>query len=118
MNSYITIEPVLSEKVYKQMEKGVYTFLVEKHATKKSVSVAVKNQFGVDSIRVNISRVMPKLKRITGTRKQTLVGGAKKAIVFLKSGQTIPVLSPKTEGKKAQKSKKAEGPVVDPERLH
>lgn len=99
---------ILSEKAYQQMEKGIYTFLVEKHATKKDISRAVKNQFGVDSIRVNISHVFPKSKRITGTKKQTLVGGGKKAIVVLASGQSIPILSPKTESKKSQKSKKAE----------
>ena len=100
---------ILSEKAYKQMEKGIYTFLVEKHATKRSVSAAVKNQFGVDAVRVNISHARPKTKRITGTRKHTQVGGGKKAIVVLKSGQSISILSPKTESKKGTKSKKAEG---------
>ena len=101
---------ILSEKAYKQMEKGIYTFLVNERSTKEQVSRAVKSQFNVDATRVNIARVAHKAKRIGTTRKQTLVGGGKKAIVQLKSGQSIPMLSPKTESKKGQKSKKAEGP--------
>lgn len=94
---------ILSEKAYKQMEKGIYTFLVEKHATKKDVSAAVKNQFAVEPVKVNISRILPKSKRVTGTRKHTLVGGGKKAIVVLKSGQSISILSPKPQSAKKPK---------------
>lgn len=95
---------ILSEKAYKQMEKGIYTFLVNGRSTKEQVSRAVKSQFNVDATRVNIARVAHKAKRIGTTRKQTLVGGGKKAIVQLKSGQSIPMLSPKTGSKKIKKT--------------
>ena len=108
---------ILSEKAYKLMEKGIYTFLVDYRATKNQIAQAVKKQFSVDVKRVNILAVASKKKRVGRTRKFTDVGGGKKAHLTLAPGQNIPMLSPKKEGKaKKATSKKAEGPVVDPER--
>lgn len=94
---------VLSEKAYKQMEGGIYTFYIDARSTKQDVAKAVKSLLNVEATRINIAHVFPKAKRIGRTRKQTIVGGGKKAIVQLKVGQSIPMLSPKTEGKKKSK---------------
>lgn len=107
--SQVFKKAILSEKAHTQMEKGIYTFLVDGRTTKDQIAKAVKSQFNVDAAKVNVSRVFPKIKRIGRSRVQTAVGGGKKAIVQLKSGQSIPMLSPKTESKKGQ-TKKAEGP--------
>lgn len=86
------------------MEKGVYVFLVESRARKQEIKRSIESQFKVDVIKVNTQAFPKKSKRIANTRKYTLTGGGKRAIVYLKSGQTIALLSPKTE--KPTKSKK------------
>ena len=49
------------------------------------------------------------MKKIAKTRKQTTVGGGKKAIVILTAGQQIAMLMPKAESKKSQKSRQKSG---------
>lgn len=88
---------ILSEKAYKLMERGIYTFMVAKRASKNQIADQIKNQFTVDVARVNIAKAPPKVKRIMRTRKTVKVGGGKKAIVQLAAGQTIALLSPKTK---------------------
>ena len=98
---HIIKKTILSEKAYRLMERGLYTFLVDERATKKQIAKAVKNQFSVDIKKVNVLSRATKTKRIAKTRKETEVGGGKKAIVYLKPGQKIAVLSPKAaEGPK------------------
>ena len=87
---------ILSEKAYKLMEKGLYTFLVDSRATKAQIAKAVNNQFAVEVKKVNVLNQSSKMKKIAKTRKTTEVGGGKKAIVYLKPGQKIAVLSPKS----------------------
>jgi len=99
---------ILSEKAYKLMEKGAYTFLVDKKATKKEIAKSVAGQFSVKVRKVNILKSAQKRKRIGKTRKSTLVGGGKKAIVWLASGQTIAMLSPKSKEKSKSKKKEKE----------
>ncbi len=96
---------ILSEKAYRLMEKGIYTFFVAKAASKEDVKDMVQKMFSVSVKKVNVAMVGSKQKKITKTRKTVTVGGGKKAIVYLKAGQTISVLSPKTE-EKTKKTKK------------
>ncbi len=96
---------ILSEKAYRLMEKGIYTFFVSKSASKENIKDMVEKMFSVNVVKVNVSRVGSKQKKIAKTRKTVTVGGGKKAIVYLKAGQTIAALSPKTESK-AKKTKK------------
>lgn len=105
-NQLILRQAMLSEKVYVQMESGVYTFLVSKETTKDSIKKAVESQFGVKVKNVNIATKASKKKRVTGTRKMTDTGKGKKAIVYLKAGEKIAMLSPKSESKKDKKDKK------------
>lgn len=105
MKTNILRYPILSEKAYKLMEKGAYSFFVDERANKETVRRVVSGQFGVDVVRVNIARSFPKQVRIKRTRKFASTGGGKKAIVWLVPGQTIPMLSPKTESKKTTKIK-------------
>jgi len=104
---------ILSEKAYKQMEKGIYTFLVVTQATKNAVAKQVFSQFGVDVMRVNMTNIAPKTKRVAKTRKQVKTGGGKKAIVYLKSGQTIAMLMPKSETKGKKPKDKDKGKEKD-----
>lgn len=104
MSFQVINHAVLSEKAYKQMEKGIYTFHVDKRAAKDEIAKAVESQFGVKVKKVNIAKKSAKEKRISKSRKTVLVGGGKKAIVTLGAGQSIAMLSPKTE--KASKATK------------
>jgi len=55
--------------------------------------------FSVSVKKINVLGIGAKQKRIAKTRKTVTVGGGKKAIVYLKAGQTISVLSPKAQSK-------------------
>lgn len=99
-NQLVLKQALLSEKIYAQMESGVYTFLVTRRATKVSIKKAVENQFSTKVVKVNILSRVSKKRRITGTRKMVDSGAGKKAVVFLKAGEKITMLSPKSETKK------------------
>ncbi|WP_293914611.1 50S ribosomal protein L23 [Deinococcus sp.] len=91
MSVYDLIQlPVMSEKAYAGMEKGVYTFWVKPGATKTDVRNAVQQAFGVKVIKVTTFNVEGKVKRVgkyTGQRNDR-----KKAMVRLAEGQKIDAL--------------------------
>lgn len=96
---------ILSEKAYALMENGVYTFLVDRKASKDQIKRSIEDQFSVKVIKVNVTRRPKKMKRIARTRKQVATGGGKKAVVWLAKGQSISMLKPKNEKAKGKKSK-------------
>src|SRR3989344_899348 len=101
---YIIKQAILSEKTYKQMEAGIYTFLVARQATKNQIADSIEKQFSVKVNKVNLSTRAAKTKRITGTRKTAKTQSGRKAIVYLAPGQSIEMLAPKTKkGKKEVK---------------
>lgn len=103
-NAFIIKKAILSEKAYAQMARSIYSFKVDSRATKKEIASAVKKQFSVEVKKVNIIAQSSSRKKITGTRREVVILGGKKAIVYLKAGQTISKLSPKTEAKKEKAS--------------
>lgn len=103
MKTNIIKKAIISEKAYKGMEHGVFTFLIEKTASKNDVANAVKKYFSVSAVKVNITSISAKKKRVNKTRKFVEVGGGKKAVVWLKSGQTISALTAKTDSGKSNK---------------
>lgn len=103
MSSHLIKKAILSEKSYAQMDHGVYTFLVDKTAKKNQIKKAVENQFSVNVERVNVLNKSAKTKRIARTRKTTTVGAGKKAVVYLKKGQSIGLLVAKAEKPKSKK---------------
>ena len=91
--SNVLLQPVVSEKSFTQSEDAVYTFRVETSANKKQVKAEVERRFKVTVEKVNIinrrqKRVYDWRKRISGVRK-----GYKKAVVTLKSGDTIDLFT-------------------------
>lgn len=103
--NYVIKKALLSEKAYAQMEKGVYTFMVDKNASKNEIKKAVEEQFKTKVKKVNVLGKAAKRKKITGTRKEVLTGNGKKAIVYLAAGENIAMLSPKKESKTSKTSK-------------
>lgn len=80
-------QPVISEKSFAMAEGSKYVFMVNPSATKTEVAQAVEKAFKVHVVSVNTIIVKGKVKRfgkIFGKRKDY-----KKAIVTIKSGETI-----------------------------
>jgi large subunit ribosomal protein L23 len=87
----VLIAPVVSEKSYRGIEDGKYSFRVHQDAHKTQVRQAVEELFDVKVASVNIMKVQAKPKRrglIKGTRP-----GWKKAVVKLKPGHEIQIFS-------------------------
>ncbi len=90
MNAYdVIIEPVLTEKAYKDIPAKKYCFYVNVNATKTDVKSAIERIFEVDVESVNIVNVRGKFKRERGSTGYT--AARKKAYVKLtEKSKTIP----------------------------
>lgn len=86
----IIIEPVVTEKTTAQMEKGKYTFIIDRNANAEMVKKAVEDIFSVKVKSVNIGRVYGKKKRTRWSFSKT--PEYKKAIVTLYPGHKIEVI--------------------------
>ena len=114
IHSQIIKRAILSEKSYKQIDNGLYTFLVDKKSTKEDIAKAVEKQFSVTVKGVNVLNKIGKMKRINRTRKTTMVGGGKKAIVTLAKGQSIAMFTTEKDKTKSKKTeKKVEGSKIN-----
>ena len=83
----ILLRPVITEKSSMLNAEQKYTFRVMDYSTKQDVRKAVEKRYKVNVERVNMVTVHPK-KRMRGA----IVGrisGYRKAVVFIKDGQTI-----------------------------
>ncbi len=82
--------PILTEKTYQQMQENVYTFAVDKRATKFDIKRAVEFIFQVKVESVNTFNVPRKPKRVG--RYEGFVAGYKRAIIKLAEGsiQILP----------------------------
>lgn len=87
--SSVIIKPRITEKAVMQSDKGVYTFVVRRDATKYDVIAAVKQLFNVTPVKVNIVNKTP--RRFMARAKGRVVSekGMKKAYVYLKDGDSI-----------------------------
>ena len=91
-------QPIVSEKSMKLAGSGVYTFLVNKGATKPAIARAVKEQFKVDVLKVATVNIPGEIKMQRRVRKYFKTDGFKKALVQVKKGQTIAIFeTPKEE---------------------
>lgn len=86
----ILLRPILTEKTSMQQAMGQYTFAVAAGATKIDVARAVRDLYGVKPAQVRIVNAQGKMVRFG--RSQGREKTTKKAIVSLKSGETISVL--------------------------
>lgn len=96
MKSAVLRKPLLTEKASGLAEKNVYTFEVSPDANKIEVAAAIKSLFSVDVVSVR-TMWMPIRRKSQFTRKGILSGAKsrrKKAIIELKSGQTIDLFTP------------------------
>ncbi|GBR73236.1 50S ribosomal protein L23 [Candidatus Termititenax aidoneus] len=86
----VLVQPVVTEKSNAALGKNVYTFIVDRRATKVDVRNAVEKIYSVKVAKVNTQNVSGKKRhygRITGQESDQ-----KKAVVYLQAGQKIDAL--------------------------
>jgi large subunit ribosomal protein L23 len=88
-HSQVLIRPVVSEKSYVLSAAGKYTFRVHPDAHKTEIRQAVEALFDVHVVEVRTASVKSKPKRRGNTSGRTRRW--KKAIVEVRSGETIPI---------------------------
>jgi len=81
--------PVISEKSYALMNRNVYVFVVDRHATKVDVRRAVEKAFDVRVDRVNTLNRKGKVTRNRRTNKTGQRPDTKRAFVTLHPGDKI-----------------------------
>lgn len=79
--------PILTEKTYSQMQQNVYTFAVDRRASKIEIKKAVEFIFDVKVDSVNTFNVPKKAKRVG--RYEGFTKSYKKAIVKLNEGSIV-----------------------------
>ncbi len=88
----IIIRPVLTEKSWRGMEEGKYTFEVHPNASKPQIRWAVEELFGVKVEKVWTVRVKGKPRRTRLDRRFGRTRSWKKAIVKLAPGHKIDIV--------------------------
>ena len=78
---------ITSEKSYKLMENGFYTFKVDVKASKKEISAAVFTMFGTKPLSVNTIKVKASVRNFRG--RSGTVSGFKKAMIKMPEGFKI-----------------------------
>ncbi|MDR1997342.1 MAG: 50S ribosomal protein L23 [Candidatus Margulisbacteria bacterium] len=87
----VIVKPVVTEKSSLELGKNIYTFIVQKKATKIAVRSAVEKIYNVKVAKVNTLIVAGKKRRygrISGQEQDV-----KKAVVYLVKGQKIDALA-------------------------
>jgi large subunit ribosomal protein L23 len=83
----VLVRPLVTEKTSRQEAIGQYQFIVAKNANKVEVAAAVRDLYGVKPVSVRIVNL--KGKKVRFGRFQGQQKAEKKAIVSLKSGESI-----------------------------
>lgn len=83
----LIIAPRLTEKASLQSNANAYTFVVQQHATKHGIMREIKATYKVTPLAVNMSNLKGKKVFVRG--KFGTTAPLKKAVVFLKKGDTI-----------------------------
>jgi large subunit ribosomal protein L23 len=81
--------PWFSEKALIVTEKGIYTFMVPKRATKADIAGAIKEIYKVEPRKINIVNLPGKKKAMRTRRGVGTRPARRKAYVYLNAGDTI-----------------------------
>lgn len=100
------IVPRLSDKTYDlSLKRNCFVFLVPPSMNRLEVIAAVKKQYEVDAINVNIVKMSG--KKVRSYQNRRFISGQrrsfKKAYVTLLAGQTLPIFAGSEEPSKADK---------------
>lgn len=85
----LILAPRITEKASIQSNANAYTFVVKKSATKITLRDEIKKTYKVTPLAINITNLQGKNVFVKGKFGKT--AGIKKAIVFLKKGDTISI---------------------------
>jgi len=88
----VILRPVLSEKTWRGMEDGKYTFEVAADAGKSEIRTAVEDLFGVKVLRVWVMNRFGKPRRTRLDRRHGRTRGERRAIVKLAPGHKIDIV--------------------------
>lgn len=83
----VLIAPRMTEKASLQSSANAYTFIVAKDATKLTVAAAIKKEYKVTPKAINIVNLPD--RNVFTRGRFGVQSGMKKAVVFLKKGDTI-----------------------------
>ena len=83
----LIIAPHVTEKASAQSSANAFTFVVKGNATKHTIIAEIKKDYKVTPKAVNITNIPKQAVFVRG--KFGMSAGYKKAIVFLKKGDTI-----------------------------
>lgn len=86
MKKYI-IRPHITEKASLQSVANAYTFVVTDDTSKLELIKEIKGEYKVTPVKVNITNLPAKRVFVRG--KRGVEAGFKKAVVFLKKGDSI-----------------------------
>lgn len=87
--SFVLKSPVITEKSLNLAKQGIFTFFVDPKATKDQIAQAIEQFYSVNVVNVRTASKPGKKYRVGRTRIIKTKSPAKKALVQLKSGQTI-----------------------------
>ncbi|MDP3947352.1 MAG: 50S ribosomal protein L23 [bacterium] len=87
---FLIKKPWVTEKAHVLSRMGKYVFIVKPEATKNEVRKALKKLYGVDAVKVDVINAQGRKSRFN----RTFTPGVKykKAIVTLKTGQTLDII--------------------------
>lgn len=91
----VLIRPLITEKSVALSAQNRYIFEVSMQATKGAIVDELKNVFNVDATEVRTLIMPGKKRRISKTNRFGKTAKRKKAIVTLKEGQKIDLVSEK-----------------------
>jgi large subunit ribosomal protein L23 len=85
----VLLRPVVSEKSYKRLDDGVYTFVVHPDATKLQIRAAVESIFKVQVAKVNTLNRSGKTRRNRRSNTTGRTPATKRAMVTLAGNDRI-----------------------------
>lgn len=83
----LILRPRITEKASMQSNVNAYTFVVAPNADKLNLAKEIKTKFKVSPLKINITNLPSKKVFVRG--RWGVKAGLKKAVVFLKEGDTI-----------------------------
>lgn len=83
----VLIQPVVTEKTVAQKDK--FVFRVHIDATKEDIQKAVKEFYGVDALKINVTNLPEKTRMVRRGIESRKRAPLKKAVVTVKKGETI-----------------------------
>ncbi len=90
--------PIITEKSMRLAKGGLYSFEIDKAATKPMVAKAVADKFSVKVMAVKIINIKGQVKQQKSVRKSFQAASIKKAMVQVGKGQKIAIFeTPKEE---------------------